>query len=165
MINPKAIPFKEIEKIVSDYRVNNPGKKVVTTNGAFDIMHAGHAKSLALAKSFGDLLVVGLNSDSSIKKYKSPDRPIISQDERAIMLAALQAVDYVTIFEETDPIKFLEAVKPDIHVKSKSGYKGIEGPTVEKYGKVILIEDVAGISTTDIINRILEIENAHGKNN
>lgn len=157
MENSKIIPIDEIGKVISNYRLNNPWRKVVTTNGAFDIMHAGHAKSLSLAKSYGDLLVVGLNSDSSIKKYKSVDRPIVPQSERAIMLAALGVVDYISIFDETDPCRFIETVKPDVHVKSKSGYKGIEGSTVEKYGKVVLIEDFPGISTSALIDKILKI--------
>ena len=165
MAKDKIIGMAQLGKVISNYRKLNPQNKIVTTNGAFDIMHSGHAKSLEMAKSYGDLLIVGLNSDSSIKKYKSIDRPIIPQSERAIMLASLESVDYVVIFDETDPIKFLEMVKPDFHVKSKSGYKGIEGPTVEKYGKVVLIGDIEGISTTEIINKILEIEKKNEKNN
>ena len=131
------------------------GKKIVTTNGSFDIIHIGHVKSLVEAKKLGDVLIVGLNSDSSIKKYKSPDRPIIGQEDRAEMLAALECVDYVTIFDETDPIELLKIIKPDFHVKSKSGFKGLERDVVEENGgKIILLDDVEGKSTTGILERL-----------
>lgn len=150
----KIIPLDEIEEKVKNIRKSNPGIKIATTNGAFDILHIGHVKSLEKAKSFGDLLIVGLNSDSSIKGYKSPLRPIIPQKERAEMLASLEVVDYVVIFDELTPINFLSKVKPNIHVKSKSGFKGIETEIVEKNGgKIILVEDIPCISTTEIINR------------
>ena len=149
----------EIKEIVENLREKNPEIKIVTTNGAFDILHSGHAQSLEQAKSYGDILIVGLNSDSSIKRYKSSDRPIIPQKERAIMLSALNAVDYVVIFEETDPRELLKLIKPDFHIKSKKGFKGIEKEAVESNGgKIILIDDVPGISTTDIIKKILDIE-------
>ncbi len=151
----KIIPLDEIEEKVKNIRKSNSDIKIVTTNGAFDILHIGHVKSLEEAKSFGDLLIVGLNSDSSIKGYKSPLRPIIPQKERAEMLASLEVVDYVAIFDELTPINFLSKVKPNIHVKSKSGFKGIETKIVEKNGgKIILTDDILGISTTEIINRI-----------
>ena len=132
-------------------------KKIVTTNGSFDILHMGHVKTFYDAKEYGDVLIVGLNSDSSIKAYKSPNRPINNQKDRALMLAALEMVDYVVIFDELDPCAFLDVVKPDVHVKSKSGYKGIEKDTVEKNGgKVILLDDEPGYSTTDLIKRIID---------
>lgn len=157
----KIIPIERIEEVVKEYRLANPGKKIVTTNGAFDIIHAGHIRSLNLAKGFGDLLIVGLNSDSSIRAYKSPLRPIIPQRERAILLASLEMVGYVVIFDETDPRRLLSLIKPDIHVKSRTGYKGIEGETIAKYGgRVELIDDIPGISTTYIIQKIKDIEKA-----
>ena len=153
----KIVNFEEIEKISENLK--KQGKIIVTTNGAFDILHYGHVMSLEKAKSFGDILIIGLNSDSSIKKYKSEDRPIISQEYRSKMLASLEVVDYVVIFDETDPIKFLSYVKPNFHVKSKSGFKGLETEIVETNGgKIELIEDIPGISTTDIIKKIVVIE-------
>lgn len=135
------------------------GKIIVTTNGSFDIVHLGHLKSLNSAKSYGDVLIVGLNSDSSIKSYKSPNRPINNQNDRAYMLASLQFVDYVVIFDELTPIKFIKSIRPDLHVKSKSGYLGIEEEAVKKGGgKVILIEDEVGYSTTNLIQRIKNVE-------
>ena len=153
----KIIPFNELEKWRK--REDIIGRKIVTTNGAFDIIHAGHIQTLEKAKSYGDILIVGLNSDSSIKRYKSPLRPIIPQKERAEMLAALSVVDYVSIFEENDPREFIKAVKPNFHVKSRLGFKGIEKEVVEENGgKIVLIDDMPGLSTTDIINKIIKIE-------
>lgn len=155
-MNEKIKTRSEIETISRELRKQK--KKIVTTNGAFDILHVGHVKSLEKAKSFGNVLIVGLNSDSSVRQYKSPDRPIINQEDRAEMLAALEAVDYVVIFNEPDPRNFLKAVKPDFHVKSKLGYKGIEKDVVEKNGgKIILIDDIPGLSTTMLIDKIKKI--------
>ncbi|GAG14983.1 unnamed protein product, partial [marine sediment metagenome] len=99
----KIKTFEEIKEIAP--KLKSEGKKIVTTNGSFDLLHIGHVKSLQKAKEYGDILIVGLNSDSSIKQYKSKDRPIVGQKERAEMLAALECVDYVVIFDETDPRK------------------------------------------------------------
>jgi rfaE bifunctional protein nucleotidyltransferase chain/domain len=147
--------MEEIGEIVKRARQETPSIKIVTTNGAFDILHAAHIYSIEIAKSYGDMLIVGLNSDSSIKIYKSKDRPIIPQKERAELIASLGLVDYVTIFDETDPREFLKRVKPDFHVKSKSGFKGIEREVVEvNGGQIILLDDIKGMSTSDIIERI-----------
>jgi rfaE bifunctional protein nucleotidyltransferase chain/domain len=150
----------DISKIVQELRSQKPDIMIVTTNGAFDILHSGHVTSLEQAKSYGDVLIVGLNSDNSIRHYKSPHRPIIPQKERATMLASLEVVDYVTIFEETDPCELLKVIKPNYHVKSRSGYKGIEKEVVEQNGgEIILLEDLPGLSTTNIIEKIREILN------
>ncbi|MEK6941101.1 MAG: adenylyltransferase/cytidyltransferase family protein [Nanoarchaeota archaeon] len=157
-MNSKLKLIDEIKKKMHELRRNNPNIKIVTTNGAFDLLHVGHLKSLEEAKKCGDVLIVGLNSDSSIKQYKSKDRPIISQNDRAKMLSALECVDYVVIFDEPNPCKMLEAIKPDFHVKSKSGFLGIEKDVVEKGGgRVVLIRPVKGVSTTNISKRIFEI--------
>lgn len=149
---------EEIKEIVEKLRKENPKIKIVTTNGAFDVLHSGHVYTLETAKAYGNILIVGLNSDSSIKQYKSESRPIIPQEERAKLLSALQCVDYVVIFEETDPRALLEVIKPDFHVKSKSGFKGLETEIVVKNnGKIILLEDIPGFSTTNLINKIKEI--------
>jgi len=153
-VHPKIKTKKEIAKIINDLKKKN--KVIVTTNGSFDILHSGHVASLEIAKSKGDLLVVALNSDKSVKSYKSNDRPIIPQKERARMLAALEAVDFVVLFDEPDPRDILEAIKPHIHVKAKSGYEGIEQEVVEKNGgKIVLIDHVGNFSTTNLINKIL----------
>ncbi|MAG52581.1 MAG: D-glycero-beta-D-manno-heptose 1-phosphate adenylyltransferase [Nanoarchaeota archaeon] len=152
-----SIQTKEsMKSILKILRKEAPIIKVVTTNGAFDILHSGHVFSLKKAKSYGDILIVCLNSDSSIKKYKSLNRPIIPQKDRAELLVALEIVDYVVIFNETDPREILKIIKPNFHVKSKSGFKGIEKDVVEKNGgKIVLIDDTKeGYSTTKIIEKI-----------
>jgi D-beta-D-heptose 7-phosphate kinase/D-beta-D-heptose 1-phosphate adenosyltransferase len=159
-LDKKIKTKEEIKKLVETMRIENSEIKIVTTNGAFDILHSGHIRSLELAKSYGDILIVGLNSDASVKRYKSPLRPIIPQKERAQMLAALECVNYVVIFDEDDPRNLLEAIKPTFHVKSKTGFKGIEREVVESSGgKIILVEDIAGISTSEIIAKIIKTYN------
>ncbi len=156
--NNKIKTFSEISDVVADIRKKNLGEKIVTTNGAFDLFHLGHLYSLMEAKKYGNILVVGLNSDSSIKKYKSLDRPIVPQEERAEILSALEIVNYVVMFDEPDNLNFLEAVRPDYHVKSKTGYKGIEEEVIKKYGgHIILIDDVQEMSTTKRIEKILRL--------
>lgn len=139
--------------------LHNQNKTIITTNGSFDILHAGHIYLLKKAKSLGDVLIVGLNSDLSIKKYKSKDRPIINQRYRAELLSAIEYVDYIYIFNEINPIKFLEIVKPDFHVNSAEyGKNCVEAPTVKKYGgRLILVNKKWSISTSNIINRIIKV--------
>ncbi|TAL55844.1 MAG: D-glycero-beta-D-manno-heptose 1-phosphate adenylyltransferase [Nanoarchaeota archaeon] len=137
--------------------------KVVTTCGTFDILHAGHVDSLSRAKKLGDILVVCLNTDSSVKTNKGDKRPINSQNERAAVLAALECVDYIVFFSEKDPKKILSKIKPDIHVKGADRKMSeiIEKKIVEKNGgKVILLPYKKGFSTTEVIKRIIE---AYGK--
>lgn len=148
---------EEIAEVVLELRGQNPGINIVTTNGAFDLLHINHIYSLRKARSFGDKLIVGLNSDISIRQYKSLDRPIINQNERAEMLASLDCVDYVVMFDETDPREFLKVVKPDFHVKSKEGYKGIEHDViVQNGGKIVLIEHRLG-ETDTCTSKIMDI--------
>ncbi len=155
-MDEKIKSTEEIKIIIEEIR-RNKGTKIVTTNGAFDMLHVGHVYSLEKAKSFGDILIVCLNSDSSIKNYKSKDRPIIPEKDRAKMLSSLEVVDYVVIFNELDPRVLLNIIKPDYHIKSNLGFKGIERETVEKNnGKIILIEDIPNYSTTNIIQKIKE---------
>ncbi|HLP41994.1 MAG TPA: bifunctional heptose 7-phosphate kinase/heptose 1-phosphate adenyltransferase [Fibrobacteria bacterium] len=132
------------------------GKTVVTLNGSFDVMHAGHLHILEDARRQGDVLIVGLNSDASIHQYKGPDRPIIPQEYRAKMLLALRTVDYVHIFDETVPMPFLEQVKPHVHVNgSEYGTDCIEAPTVKAHGgRIHIVEKIPGLSTSDILARI-----------
>lgn len=136
------------------------GKTLVTTNGSFDILHYAHAHLLQKAKNEGDLLIVLLNSDASIKRNKGKLRPIISERERALMLAALQAVDYVVIFEEDDPLALLKQIKPQIHVKGGSfileRIKEEQETLNEWQGQFKNFELEDGFSTTNIINTILE---------
>ena len=151
----KVVTLEQLEIIVADLK--KQGKKIVTKNGAFDLLHVGHIRMLEASKALGDILIVGVNSDSSIKQYKSDIRPIISENDRAEMVAALACVDFVTIYNELDPRNFLEIVKPDIHT-GPGNFKVeamLETPTVEKNGgKVVIIPRTPHESTTNIIERI-----------
>tara|TARA_Y100000310_G_scaffold342995_1_gene448655 strand:- start:20614 stop:21096 length:483 start_codon:yes stop_codon:yes gene_type:complete len=153
----KIKTISELKDISEESRKEN--KRVITTNGVFDILHIGHIRYLKEAKKLGDILIVAINSDSSTKKIKGPKRPLNNENDRAEALAALECVDYVTIFDEEDPIKILEQIKPNIHVKG-GDYdisKIIEKGTVEgNGGKVKLIPEVKGYSTTNYINQIIE---------
>jgi rfaE bifunctional protein nucleotidyltransferase chain/domain len=133
------------------------GKKIVSTNGCFDILHVGHVRFLQAARALGDVLVVGLNSDPSVKRLKGPTRPVIGQADRAEILSALACVDYVCIFEEDTPVEFLKGVRPNVHAKG-ADYKPAdlaETPVVESLGgQVNIIELVPGKSTTSIVRLI-----------
>ncbi|NLI00687.1 MAG: D-glycero-beta-D-manno-heptose 1-phosphate adenylyltransferase [Chthonomonadales bacterium] len=133
-------------------------RTVVFTNGCFDLLHIGHARYLAEARAYGDLLVVGLNSDASVRALKGPRRPLIPQAERAEMLAHLASVDYVSVFDETTADALIEVVRPRFYVKG--GDVDVaripELPTVERCGgRVIVAQYVAERSTSEIITRVL----------
>lgn len=138
-------------------RLRNAGKKIVSTNGCFDILHVGHAKILKEARGHGDVLVVGLNSDASVSRLKGPSRPINKAQDRAELLCALAAVDYVSIFEEDTPVEFLTELKPNIHVKG-ADYKPDdlqETPVVRSFGgEVVILNLVPGHSTTSLVTKI-----------
>ncbi len=138
-------------------RWKKAGKKVVFTNGAFDILHAGHVTYLEFARKQGDVLVVGLNSDASVRRYKGDKRPINKQADRAKVLAALECVDYVVIFHEDEPAKLIAELLPDVLVKGADWAHYVSGrDVVEKNGgKVVLAKMVAGRSTSGMINRII----------
>ncbi|MBI2135316.1 D-glycero-beta-D-manno-heptose 1-phosphate adenylyltransferase [Candidatus Woesearchaeota archaeon] len=157
MSKSKIKTISELKVIVKTLKKEN--KKIVTTNGVFDILHIGHIRYLQQAKKLGDALIVAVNSDSSVKKIKDPRRPLNNESDRAEALAALQCVDYVTIFSEENPVKILDVIKPNIHVKG-GDYKIekiIEKEIVEKNnGKVVLIPEVKGYSTTSFIRKIVE---------
>ncbi|MDO5045685.1 D-glycero-beta-D-manno-heptose-7-phosphate kinase [Campylobacter sp.] len=144
--------IKDIDELCVGVK-NRDKKRLVFTNGCFDILHAGHVRYLAKAKEFGDILVVGLNSDRSVKELKGDSRPINSQEDRACLLAALAAVDYVVIFDEPTPINLIKALKPDILVKG-ADYEGKEVVGSEVVTDVRLVEFLEGKSTTNLINRI-----------
>jgi D-glycero-beta-D-manno-heptose 1-phosphate adenylyltransferase len=136
------------------------GSRIVFTNGCFDILHAGHVRYLSQARSYGDILVVGLNSDRSVKMIKGEKRPIIPEGQRAEVLAGLWCVDYVTLFHESDPLKLIEKLKPDILVKGADWAEDqIVGADVVcgHGGKVMRIRMVSGVSTSEIIRKILKI--------
>ena len=133
------------------------GQKVVFTNGCFDILHAGHVRYLNKARSFGDCLVLGLNTDSSVSRIKGPSRPINSQLDRAEVVGALKSVDYVVFFDEPTAEALIRQVRPDVYVKGGDYTLDTlpEGQIVLGYGgKVELVQLVEGRSTTDVIARI-----------
>mgnify|MGYP001047061696 CR=1 FL=1 len=135
------------------------GRKIVFTNGCFDLLHVGHVKYLQKARAFGDLLVLGLNSDDSIRRLKGEKRPLIAEEERAHILAALDCIEYVVIFEEDTPLGLITALKPDVLVKGGDyTLDGVVGrDLVESYGgRVELVSFVDGRSTSNIIDKILQ---------
>lgn len=133
------------------------GKKIVFTNGCFDILHVGHVTYLSKAKSLGDILIVGINSDSSVKKLKGVTRPINDLASRMVVLDSLKNVDFVVPFEEDTPIALIELIKPDIHVKG-GDYKEdqlVESKVVKiNGGKVVIIPFVNGYSVTTLLGKI-----------
>lgn len=138
-------------------RLREQGRTVVFTNGCFDILHAGHASALAFARSQGDVLVVAINSDASVRRLKGPTRPVVDQQNRALMLAALEAVDYVTFFDEDEPAALIARLLPTILVKSGDWAHYVSGrDIVEAHGgRVVLAPMVPGLSTTNIVQKIL----------
>jgi len=145
--------WQDLRKAVE--REKSGGKKVVFTNGCFDIMHVGHIRYLREAKLLGDTLVVGLNSDSSVSVLK-PDRPINPQDQRAEVLASLEMVDYVTLFDEETPYALIQLIQPDVLVKGGDWKKeDIVGSDIAK--ETLSLPYIQGVSTTGIIERIRKI--------
>jgi len=145
--------FQEIGELVKHYRKS--GKRVVFTNGCFDILHVGHVKYLQIAKSFGDILIVGLNSDESVSRLKGPSRPVNIAADRAYLLAALEAVDFVVPFEADTPYRLIKMLEPDILVKG-GDYEGKEVVGTEFAGELKLVDFVDGKSTTKTIEKIQE---------
>jgi len=135
------------------YLPKRRGRKIVFTNGCFDLLHPGHVQSLERARNLGDILVVGLNSDGSVRRLKGSPRPILPEDARAEVLAAFECVDYVTIFREDTPLKLIQAVRPDILVKG-ADYNVSEIVGREFAKKVVRIPIKEGYSTTRILKRI-----------
>ncbi len=141
-------------------QVRASGKKIVFTNGCFDILHLGHVRYLTAAKSHGDILVVGLNSDRSVRLIKGDNRPVVDQHQRAEVLAALRVVDYVTLFNESDPLKLIECLRPDVLVKGDDWPldKIVGADFIQKNGgRVVRVPVVLDISTSIIIERIREL--------
>ena len=157
MLNPKIYHRSELASVLQ--RLKTEDKTVVTTNGCFDVLHLGHLRYLQAARQLGDLLVVAVNSDSSVRQLKGENRPLVPEAERAEMLAGLECVDYVVIFPELTPIDLLAELKPSIHVKG-GDYKLeqlVEREVVETNGgKVVVGLNVPGKSTTNLIEVICE---------
>ena len=144
-------------KNISNLREKLAGKKIVFTNGCFDIIHVGHVRYLTAAKNFGDVLIVGLNTDDSVRKLKGATRPINNQDDRAEVLLGLKAVDYVIFFGENTAENLIAELKPNIYVKGGDYTLDTlpEAKIVQSYGgKVELVNLVVGKSTTNIIDKI-----------
>lgn len=155
MIKDKIKTKEALKKIVS--RLKKERKTVVFTNGCFDILHAGHVTYLEEAKREGDVLIVALNSDSSVRRLKGKGRPVVNQKERSMVLAALDSVDFVTVFEEDDPAAIIKALGPDVIVKGADWRKGeiIGGDYVKKRGgRAATARLYKGLSTTFLIKKI-----------
>lgn len=153
----KIKSLKQLSKIALLLR--SKGKKIVFTNGCFDILHFGHVYYLQQAKKQADILIVGLNSDKSIRRIKGKNRPIVCQQDRAGVLAGLESVDYIVIFNEDTPLETISAIKPDILIKGSDWQKNniVGSEVVCRYGgKVATIKLAKGRSTTNIIERIVK---------
>jgi len=149
----KILTWDELKETAD--RLKAGGKRIVFTNGCFDIIHIGHMRYLKEAKALGDVLVVGLNSDKSVTMLK-PDRPIIPQNQRAEILSSLEMVDYVTLFDEGTPYELIKLLQPDILVKGGDWKKeDIVGHDIVR--KTVSLPYIKGISTTEIIERIKKI--------
>jgi D-glycero-beta-D-manno-heptose 1-phosphate adenylyltransferase len=137
--------------------LKDQGKRVVTTNGCFDLLHMGHIQYLTEAKALGDLLLVGINSDASVKRLKGPSRPINPEQVRARQIASLECVDYVVIFEEATPEELIRRVRPDVHAKG-GDYRAEDLPekkvVEEGGGEVRVLSLVPGYSTTSLIEQL-----------
>jgi D-beta-D-heptose 7-phosphate kinase / D-beta-D-heptose 1-phosphate adenosyltransferase len=157
LIGNKILGIKELKYILNSKR--NEGNKIVFTNGCFDILHVGHIQYLQKAMEFGDLLVLGLNDDDSVRKLKGPKRPLINQDERANILAALDCIDYIALFSELTPENIIKEVMPDILVKGGDYLpKDVVGKDiVESYGgRVEIVPFIEGYSTSSIVKKIID---------
>jgi len=155
IMNASKLELKDLLPFLDRYRKEK--KTIVSTNGCFDLLHPGHISYLDKAKELGDILIVAVNSDQSIKKIKGPDKPIIPAVDRAYMLQALKSVDHCFIFEEENPLEVLEIIKPNIHVKGADWrHKELaEKETVEKHGgKIDFIEFEYNYSSSFLIDKI-----------
>ena len=139
-------------------RLHAEGKTLVFTNGCFDILHRGHVTYLQFAREQGDALCVGLNSDASVRRAKGPTRPVVNQEDRAIVLSALRCVDYVVVFDEDEPRDLIAAVLPDVLVKGKDWAHYVSGRDIVEAngGCVVLADMVEGRSTTAILRKASE---------
>ena len=154
-INNKIFDLQILMKKIEKWRSEN--KKIVFTNGCFDLIHLGHIEILARSSDFGDKLIIGVNSDLSIKKLKGENRPIIEESSRIRQLSALEFVDAVVLFDEETPIKLIETIKPDVITKGGDyTAKNVVGNKVvnQKNGEVVIIPLTQGYSTTSILNKI-----------
>ncbi len=154
----KPIVFTAEEARTERDRLVAAGRELVFTNGCFDILHRGHAEYLAFARSQGDALCVGLNSDASVRRSKGPSRPVNCQEDRAFVLGSLRAVDFVVIFDEDEPKELIAKILPQVLVKGKDWAHYVSGrDVVESHGgRVVLADMVEGRSTTGTIERLIQ---------
>ena len=163
MAHKKLVTLKEVSAIAA--RARKSGKRVVTTNGCFDILHIGHARNLAYARSLGDMLIVGINSDASVRRLKGRGRPLVPARERAEMLAALEAVDYVFVFAGATPVPWILRIRPDIHVKGgdralapqhagRARGRLLESDAVEEAGGRVALFPHTGHSTSALVRKL-----------
>jgi len=154
----KIVPISQAIKVV--YQWKNQGEKIVFSNGCFDILHAGHVDYLEKARQKGDRLVIGLNTDRSVARIKGPNRPIVEEKSRSRIMASLEFVDLVVLFDEDTPIDLIKALLPDILVKGKdyeaSNIVGADF-VMQNGGKVETVELTSGFSSSNIINKIKKI--------
>lgn len=158
MLRNKIKTVASLKKIIS--RLREKDRRVVFTNGCFDLLHFGHAKYLQDAKGKGDILVVAVNSDASVRKIKGNKRPVVAAKDRASLIAALESVDYVTIFGEDTPLKVIKELKPDVLVKGSDwDKKAIVGAdyVLSCGGKVSTVKLLKGRSTTNLIKKIAKL--------
>jgi D-beta-D-heptose 7-phosphate kinase/D-beta-D-heptose 1-phosphate adenosyltransferase len=164
LTSEKILALRPLIERLSMHRA--AGKRIVFTNGCFDILHAGHVHYLAVAKAEGDILVIGLNSDVSVQNIKGTQRPIIPEGQRAFVLASLEYVDYVAIFNEPDPYHLIQAIMPDVLVKGADWKESeiIGADIVKKHsGRVVRVKMMSGVSTSKIIEKIVRTSTNHPK--
>lgn len=170
--NKKLVTKQEILSLIKKLKLEN--KKIVFTNGCFDILHPGHVYCLKEAKKRGDILIVGLNSDSSIKKIKGKNRPFFKEEERIMMLSAIEFIDFIILFSEETPYELIKMIKPDVLIKGGSYKKDdVVGKNIveENNGIVEIIPNLKSYSTTNIVNMIISrnkqilLDNPNMKNN
>lgn len=150
----KVIPPAQLADKIQLLRQQN--KKIATLNGSFDLLHAGHLHMIYEASKVADILIMALNTDRSIQQYKSPHRPIVPLEYRIPMIAALEFVDYVTWFDETDPRQLLSIIKPDVHVNGAEwGENCIEAEVVKSHGgRIHIVQLIPGLSTSALLQKI-----------
>ncbi|MFW6134450.1 MAG: adenylyltransferase/cytidyltransferase family protein [Elusimicrobiota bacterium] len=150
--------YKSVDILVKKLETERNGKKIVFTNGCFDIIHPGHIHILREASKKGDILIVGINTDDSVKKIKGPARPVFNENARAETVSSMEMVDYVLMFSEETPYRIIKKIKPDVLVKgSQYSEKEIVGEDIAK--ETVRVKMMPGYSTSDIINKIQNIKN------
>jgi len=153
-----VLSLDELRSFLDDLHAD--GKVIVFTNGCFDILHRGHVQYLEKARSLGDILVVGLNSDSSVRRIKGPSRPVFSETDRAFVLAGLRAISYVVIFDEDTPLDLILSLRPDVLVKGGDWREEdiVGGKEIKQWGgKVETVEYLEGYSSSEIIDKLNDL--------